>query len=166
MGKLHVLATMLFLATTTFAQTSQTIHPDEDKSKCLDVRGGVFENGTPVQIYDCNGTPAQQWESMNLDTGFGRSFIRLAGQNFCLDAGSNPYFSKGVKLKIWECYDLLQQNWLYSQNSGKISLRGVSDGFSDFCIDVPDGRFENSNQVQMWECRGSIANPNQKWSFE
>ncbi|MDP9799736.1 serine/threonine protein kinase [Catenuloplanes nepalensis] len=29
--------------------------------KCLDVTGGIFDNGTPVQLYDCNGTPAQKW---------------------------------------------------------------------------------------------------------
>ena len=28
--------------------------------KCLDVTGGIFDNGTPVQLYDCNGTPAQK----------------------------------------------------------------------------------------------------------
>ncbi|KAG6917047.1 hypothetical protein DXG01_004099 [Tephrocybe rancida] len=37
------------------------IHPNGDKSKCLDIRGGVIANGTAVQIYDCNGTKAQQW---------------------------------------------------------------------------------------------------------
>ncbi|KAG6917046.1 hypothetical protein DXG01_004098 [Tephrocybe rancida] len=37
------------------------IHPNGDKSKCLDIRGGVIANGTAVQIYDCNGSKAQQW---------------------------------------------------------------------------------------------------------
>ena len=27
------------------------IHPNGDKTKCLDVRGGVVENNTPVQMY-------------------------------------------------------------------------------------------------------------------
>ncbi|MEV6118438.1 ricin-type beta-trefoil lectin domain protein, partial [Streptomyces sp. NPDC052109] len=29
--------------------------------KCLDVAGANSADGTPVQLYDCNGTNAQQW---------------------------------------------------------------------------------------------------------
>uniref|UniRef100_UPI003B63C1AC ricin-type beta-trefoil lectin domain protein n=1 Tax=Streptomyces sp. NRRL S-325 TaxID=1463899 RepID=UPI003B63C1AC len=29
--------------------------------KCVDVAGGAVANGTAVQLYDCNGTAAQQW---------------------------------------------------------------------------------------------------------
>ncbi|MDR7278884.1 serine/threonine protein kinase [Catenuloplanes atrovinosus] len=29
--------------------------------KCLDVTGGGTTNGVPIQIHDCNGTPAQKW---------------------------------------------------------------------------------------------------------
>ena len=28
---------------------------------CVDVRGAIFANFTPVQVYTCNGTNAQQW---------------------------------------------------------------------------------------------------------
>src|SRR6185436_17601079 len=30
-------------------------------NKCMDVAGANSADGTPVQIYDCNGTAAQQW---------------------------------------------------------------------------------------------------------
>ncbi|KAF6741660.1 hypothetical protein DFP72DRAFT_1054844 [Ephemerocybe angulata] len=37
-------------------------HPTFDHiEKCIDVQGGILANGTPVQLYDCNGTPAQNW---------------------------------------------------------------------------------------------------------
>ena len=29
--------------------------------KCVDVAGAANANGTPVQLYDCNGTNAQRW---------------------------------------------------------------------------------------------------------
>ncbi|KAH6906254.1 G-X-X-X-Q-X-W domain-containing protein [Coprinopsis sp. MPI-PUGE-AT-0042] len=141
---------------------SQVIHPDGDKSKCLDVRGAVFENGTPVQIYDCNGSAAQKWV---FNVGSPHVPVRLAGTNFCLDAGSNPYNSQGVKLKIWDCYDgLLQQDWYHSPANGKIVLSQIRAGINGFCLDVTDGRFENSNEVQVWECTEN--NANQKWTIE
>ncbi|KAG9222097.1 hypothetical protein CCMSSC00406_0009292 [Pleurotus cornucopiae] len=51
-----------------------TVHPDNNYSKCLDVRGGVQENGTLVQLHDCNGSKAQKWvetSSLMLMYGFG-----------------------------------------------------------------------------------------------
>ncbi|MFE1930906.1 ricin-type beta-trefoil lectin domain protein [Streptomyces sp. NPDC059474] len=29
--------------------------------KCVDVAGANSANGTPIQLYDCNGSAAQQW---------------------------------------------------------------------------------------------------------
>ncbi|EAU88001.2 G-X-X-X-Q-X-W domain-containing protein [Coprinopsis cinerea okayama7 len=58
--------------------------PNGNTRKCMDVRGNALENGTPVQIYDCNDTDAQRWL-----LSFGSTQVRLAGTNFCLDAGSN-----------------------------------------------------------------------------
>ena len=86
---------------TAMAPPTFQIHPNGNKNKCLDVRGAVFENNTPVDMsaifslslflrdnnvffrYDCNGTRAQDWWIFN-----GSTKVRLAGTNFCLDAGT------------------------------------------------------------------------------
>ncbi|KAG6840324.1 hypothetical protein C0991_007437 [Blastosporella zonata] len=82
-----------------------TLHPNGNAVKCLDVRGAVYANGTPVQMYvleykanlftstytystfrfsyDCNGTGAQKWQLQR-----GSTKVRVAGTNLCLDAGS------------------------------------------------------------------------------
>ena len=86
------------------------LHPDGDVNKCLDVRGGMFVNGTPVQMYvaiaiprspiahrslplfsypfdnsfDCNNSPAQKWAISD-----GNTKVQVFGTNFCLDAGSS-----------------------------------------------------------------------------
>ncbi|KIM35511.1 carbohydrate-binding module family 13 protein [Hebeloma cylindrosporum] len=89
----------------------RSISPVRSTSKCLDVRGGVLANGTPVQIYDCNGTGAQKWVIKR-----GGQQIRLSGTSFCLDAGSNP--ASGVAMKIWTCYDnLAAQQWTYTPDN-------------------------------------------------
>ena len=84
--------------------SGQAIHPNGDDSKCLDVRGAVFANGTPVQMsvhsnsvllpisvtkhysYDCNGTNAQKWIINRANTK-----VQVAGTNYCLDAGSSTH---------------------------------------------------------------------------
>ncbi|KAF8966640.1 G-X-X-X-Q-X-W domain-containing protein [Flammula alnicola] len=93
------------------------IHPNSNDLKCLDVRGAIFANGTPVQIYDCNGTGAQKWFYVR-----GSTKVQLAGTNFCLDAGSSP--ANGVGLKLWQCYSgLAAQQWYYTDDN-RIALEG------------------------------------------
>jgi len=117
----------------------------------LDVRGAVLANGTPVQIFDCNGTPAQQWV-----IGLGEGPVVLAGTNFCLDAGSAP--ANGVGMKIWECFSALPaQDWFYTTDQ-RIALNGQG-----FCLDLTNGSLTNSNQVQTWKCTDNDVN--QVWGI-
>ena len=39
-----------------------------------------------IYSYDCNGTPAQDWDVVN-----GKTQIRVHGTNFCLDAGNSAF---------------------------------------------------------------------------
>ncbi|KIM35510.1 carbohydrate-binding module family 13 protein [Hebeloma cylindrosporum] len=129
-----------------FAPTPDALHPNGNNKKCLDVRGAVFANGTPVQIYDCNQTPAQQWVIRR-----GNTRVRLAGTNFCLDAGSSP--ANGVELKIWECFsNLPAQEWVYTDDN-RIALEGQG-----FCVDLTGGDLTNGNPVQEWKCTDFDAN--------
>lgn len=105
-------------ATSTSSQPATTgvaIHPVGNRNKCLDVAGNTRADGTAVEyarlfplcrlhatylclysLYDCNDTAAQKWTFTRGATG---GQIRLAGSNYCLDAGSNP--GNGIKMKIW-----------------------------------------------------------------
>jgi len=126
-------------------------HPNNINSKCLDVKGAVFANGTPVQIFDCNGSKAQQWIYNNGNTKF-----QLAGTNFCLDATSGTP-ADGTKMKIWQCYDNLPaQAWFYS-SSRTLKLQSANE-----CLDLPNGFTTNANQLQVFQCfQGST---NQIWT--
>ncbi|KAF9456845.1 ricin B lectin domain-containing protein [Collybia nuda] len=96
---------------------ANAIHPNGNSNKCLDVKGTVFQNGTPVQIYDCNGTQAQKWAVQR-----GNTKVKLSGTNYCLDAGSTP--GKGVGMKIWQCYDNLPALVWYYTDDNRIALTG------------------------------------------
>ncbi|KAF8914423.1 carbohydrate-binding module family 13 protein [Gymnopilus junonius] len=116
----------------------------------MDVRGAVYANGTPVQIYDCNGTGAQKWVLNR-----GSTKVKVFGQNFCLDAGSSP--ANGVGMKIWQCYDDLRaQQWYYGPDNS-LTLDGTA-----FCLDLTNGVLTNSNQLQTWQCYS--GNGNQIWT--
>ncbi|KAF8060712.1 carbohydrate-binding module family 13 protein [Lyophyllum atratum] len=148
-------APLLAFAAGAPGDASHNIHPNGDTSKCLDVRGGIFADGTPVQIYDCNHTKAQQWSLYSLTAG---DIIAIHGTNFCLDAGSNPV--SGVGMKIWTCYTnpkIPAQKWVYTADH-RIALEGKGQ-----CLDLTNGVHVNSNQVQTWQC--SDNNNNQVWTL-
>ncbi|RDB27192.1 Endo-1,4-beta-xylanase A [Hypsizygus marmoreus] len=126
------------------------LHPNGNTKKCVDVRGAAFANGTPVQIYDCNGTPAQKWVINRANTK-----VKLANTNFCLDAGSNP--ANAVGMKIWTCYDNLPaQAWYYTDDN-RIAVTGRG-----LCLDLTNGVLTNSNRLQTWWCTDN--NKNQVWT--
>ncbi|KAJ9110960.1 hypothetical protein QFC20_002726 [Naganishia adeliensis] len=142
-------------ATSTSSQPASTgvaIHPTGNRNKCLDVAGNTRADGTAVDLYDCNDTAAQKWVFTRGTTG---GQIRLAGSNYCLDAGSNP--GNGIKMKIWTCYaGLGPQTWTFGTD-GRIRLPSA-----DQCLDVTDGSFTNFNVMQTWQC--SSGNTNQQWA--
>ncbi|MGW7412135.1 glycosyl hydrolase family 18 protein [Streptomyces sp. NPDC054863] len=115
--------------------------------KCLDVRSGSSENGTPVQIYDCNGSDAQRW------TLPGDGTVRALGK--CLDVASSGT-ANGTLTQLWECNGSNAQKW---RPGGNEELRNPG---SDRCLDVPSGVAENGRQVQIYDCNGSDA---QRWKL-
>ncbi|KAH6890223.1 carbohydrate-binding module family 13 protein [Coprinopsis sp. MPI-PUGE-AT-0042] len=133
------------------------IHPSGNTTKCLDVRGAVFANGTPVQIYDCNETEAQMWVFTEAQTGY---LIQLANTGFCLD--SVIALPNGHPMKLWDCYFYLpQQQWGATDNN-LIKLFNLQYAPDGVCLDLTEGRLDNANVVQTWEC--SPNNPNQVWT--
>ncbi|KIJ34538.1 carbohydrate-binding module family 13 protein [Sphaerobolus stellatus SS14] len=122
------------------ASIPRAIHPLGIPGKCLDVQGNVQADGTPVQVFDCNGSAAQQWL-----IGPGNTQVRLAGTNFCLDAGSNP--ASGIPMKIWQCFDgLPQQSWFYTDDE-RIAVTNQG-----LCLDVPNGNLANGQVLQTFTC--------------
>ncbi|KAL4265377.1 Carbohydrate-binding module family 13 protein [Pleurotus pulmonarius] len=143
--------TVRFCPTQAFPTDGRLLHPSSDRNKCLDVRGNVQSNGTPVQIYDCNGSPAQSWVIHP-----GSTNVQLKGTNFCLDAGSSP--GNGVGMKVWQCFDNLPaQQWFFTDDN-RIALENQG-----LCLDLTNGNLTNGNQVQTWQCTDN--NNNQAWFF-
>ncbi|TFK37931.1 ricin B lectin domain-containing protein [Crucibulum laeve] len=133
-----------------FGNQGVAIHPNGNLDKCLDYRGRVFGNGVPVQIFDCLGSTGQRWHISR-----GSTKVKLANENFCLDAGSSP--GNGVGMKLWQCYDNLPAQQWYFTDDDRIALEGKG-----LCLDLPGGDLTNGNQAQTWQCTN--GNLNQVWT--
>ncbi|MER7205191.1 chitinase [Streptomyces sp. CB01635] len=114
--------------------------------KCLDVAGASSANGAAVQLYDCNGTAAQQWTVGSDGT------IRALGK--CLDVTGNST-ANGAKLQLWDCTGGSNQKWSVSAAGDIVNQQ------ADKCADVTGNTSTNGTPVQIWSCTGAA---NQKWT--
>ncbi|MFI8348015.1 RICIN domain-containing protein [Streptomyces sp. NPDC085596] len=114
--------------------------------KCADVAAASSANGTPVQLYDCNGSAAQQWTVGSDGT------IRALGK--CLDLKDNGT-ADGTVLQLWDCAGGPNQKWVVS------SANDIVNPQANKCLDVTGANSANGTRLQLWTCNGTAA---QKWT--
>ncbi|RSS41227.1 virulence factor [Streptomyces sp. WAC08241] len=117
------------------------------KGMCLDVQGGGKTNGTPVQIYTCNGGAAQEW---TLEGGEEDLHLRNSGSFKCLDVAGNAS-ANGTKIQITDCYSTKGQSWKADVRAPSV-LKSLTTGK---CLDLSS--FTKSTDVRLWDCKDTSA---------
>ncbi|GAA4706112.1 lectin [Phytohabitans rumicis] len=115
--------------------------------KCMDVAGAGTANGTPVQLYACNGTAAQQW------TRGADGTLRALGK--CLDI-AGPSTADGAQTHLWDCHGGTSQQWTYTAG------RDLTSVYAGKCLDVTGNSSADGTRLQIWTCTGGA---NQKWTL-
>ncbi|MEO3855747.1 ricin-type beta-trefoil lectin domain protein [Acrocarpospora sp. B8E8] len=115
--------------------------------KCIDVAGASSADGTPVQLYTCNGTAAQQW------TRPGDGTLRALGK--CLDLVSHGT-ANGTQAQLWTCTGAPNQQWTYT------AARDLVNPAANKCLDVTGNTSTDATRLQIWTCTGAA---NQKWNL-
>ncbi|MFP2923864.1 ricin-type beta-trefoil lectin domain protein [Pyxidicoccus sp. 3LG] len=114
--------------------------------KCLDVPNSNFSDGVRVQMWDCNGTNAQQW------TIDGRKF-RIGGK--CLDvAGAST--ANGTPIQIANCSTNPAQDFVVSAAGDLVSY------LANKCVDIEGFNPNSGAKLILYECTGAS---NQKWDY-
>ncbi|MFI5591297.1 ricin-type beta-trefoil lectin domain protein [Amycolatopsis sp. NPDC051758] len=114
--------------------------------KCLDVANASSANGAAVQLYDCNGSGAQQWTVGTDGT------IRALGK--CLDV-TGQSTADGAQLQLWDCGGTANQRWAAT------AARDIVGAASSKCLDATGNSSANGTRLQIWTCTGAA---NQKWN--
>lgn len=115
--------------------------------KCLDVAGAATADGTPVQLYSCNGTAAQRWTLAADGT------VRALGK--CLDV-TGAGTADGTKVQLHTCNGTGAQRWSYDPGT-----HDVVNTAAGRCLDVTGGSSADGTRTQIWTCTGGA---NQKWT--
>ncbi|MFI5527081.1 ricin-type beta-trefoil lectin domain protein [Kitasatospora sp. NPDC051853] len=114
--------------------------------KCLDLDGGTTQDGTPVQLYDCNQWPPSQTWTYGTD-----STVTIAGK--CLDVAGQAV-TNGSPVHLWTCNGGDNQKWTQQADG---TLRGTQSGL---CLDVPGATTANRTHLALWTCN---SGNNQRW---
>jgi chitinase len=114
--------------------------------KCVDVAAASSANGTAVQLYDCNGTGAQQWTVGTDGT------VRALGK--CMDVASAGT-ADGSLVQLYDCNGTAAQAWQHQAN-GELVNTG-----SGKCLDATGPSSANGTRLQIWTCFDSA---NQQWT--
>jgi hypothetical protein len=117
-----------------------------ESGRCIDVPGANPADGNRLQVYDCNGTGAQQWTIGSDGT------VRALGK--CMDvAGAGT--ANGTAVQLYTCNGTNAQRFTFTA-AGDLVNTG-----SNKCVDVAGHGTANGSPLQIWDCTGGA---NQKWT--
>jgi hypothetical protein len=115
---------------------------------CVDDRSASTANFNPVQVYTCNGTPAQQWTVVQAG-----STLHALGK--CLDINGGGT-ADGTTVDLYDCNRTAAQVFIPQSNG---SLYNPQSGK---CLDDTGWSTTPGTQLEIWDCTG---NANQQWAL-
>ena len=112
--------------------------------KCLDDNGDGTADGNKIQLWDCNGTDAQNWTYRD------GQLVGPGGK--CLDVQWNNQ-ANGTIVQLYSCNGTDAQKWTMTNNT-IVSAGG-------YCLDATGFGTANGTQLEIWGCTGG---DNQRWT--
>jgi hypothetical protein len=114
--------------------------------ECIDIPHQQTDDGTPVSLFNCHGSPNQQW---TIASG------QITGMSgVCLDVmGSAP--NDGAQIIIVHCNGRDSEKWTLAN--------GQIVGMGGKCIDVVGGHAQDHATLIIATCTSS---PSQQWSVQ
>lgn len=114
---------------------------------CMDANGGGSGNGTLVQIWQCNGTFAQDWAYNSND----KTIRPTYAMNMCVTAGS-----LGTQLTLYTCDGATSRQWNRGDSG---TFQNVGNGG---CMDAANWGTANGTSIGTWNC--GTGNTAQLWN--
>ncbi|MBB6435951.1 ThuA domain-containing protein [Streptomyces candidus] len=115
--------------------------------KCADVANGASADGTQIQLWTCNQSPAQKWTRHSDDT------LRALGK--CMDV-SGGGSADGTKIQLYGCNASGAQKWVHQADG---TLKNPQSGK---CLDAAGVSSADGTRLHLWTCH---TGANQKWAL-
>ena len=137
-----------------------TIRAIGDKTKAVDISGGVYnaQDGTNIQIWANNNTGAQRWYIS--DTGGGYFTVTNLQSGKALDVTARST-ENGANIHAWKANNTCAQRWKILKNKDE-SITFIST-CSNKVLDVAAGSMKNGANIQLYTANNTKA---QRWDLE
>ncbi|WP_433062538.1 ricin-type beta-trefoil lectin domain protein [Dactylosporangium sp. CS-033363] len=132
-------------STTTPPPTGNALRGNES-GRCIDVPSANPVDGARLQIWDCNGTGAQQWTIGSDGT------VRALGK--CMDAAAAGT-ANGTAIQLYTCNGTGAQRFTLTAAGDLVNIN------ANKCVDAAAHGTANGTKLQLWDCNGAA---NQKWA--
>ena len=119
--------------------------PTCSAGKCVDVPGANGVDGQYLNLWECNGTAAQNW------TFPGDGTIRAFG--LCMDVAWGST-ADGAVVQLANCSGNPAQQWVLTSAGDLVNPQ------ANKCLDVTGWNSANGTRLETWTCTGGA---NQKW---
>ncbi|SNY64390.1 glycoside hydrolase family 16 protein [Paractinoplanes atraurantiacus] len=114
--------------------------------RCVDIPNANPADGARLQMWDCNGSAAQQWTANSDGT------MRAMGK--CMDPAGGA-LANGTPIQLVTCNGNPVQRFTLSAAGDLVNVS------ANRCVDIKDVNPNNGAQLQLWDCGGTA---NQKWT--
>ncbi|XVU27988.1 family 16 glycosylhydrolase [Actinoplanes sp. CA-054009] len=114
--------------------------------RCIDIPSANPVDGARLQMWDCNGSAAQQWAAN------GDGTMRAMGK--CMDPAGGA-LANGTPIQLVTCNGNPVQRFTLSAAGDLVNVS------ANRCVDIKDVNTANGAQLQLWDCAGTA---NQKWA--
>ena len=130
-----------------------------NNKKVVDISGGVknAKNGTNIQLFDSNGTEAQQWKIQANSDGTYTIINPATKKVLDVEAGST---SDGANIQLYESNGTCAQKWKIVKGEGDNYT--IYSACSGRVIDVSAGGTANGTNIQIFAPNNTKA---QKWKL-
>ncbi|MEJ2045943.1 MAG: RICIN domain-containing protein [Reinekea sp.] len=118
--------------------------------RCADVTDWGTDNGTDIQIWDCDDHNNQEWKAKATSNGY--YSLESKHSNKCLDVYGYKT-SQGASIKQWTCQGNPNQEWLpVAKGNGYFHLRARH---SELCLGLSGNATDNGTKLVQSSCSGS-----------
>ncbi|MFE0590379.1 ricin-type beta-trefoil lectin domain protein [Micromonospora echinospora] len=125
-------------------------------NKCIDLNQSLAVAGQPIQLYPCNGTPAQKWTFAPSPNQTNANLGTLSvHDNWCIQPAAN---TAGSAFGVQKCTGVA------GQQVERLSTGQLKHTASGLCAAVKDGNSANSTPIVLATC--SAAAPAQLWEAQ
>lgn len=118
---------------------------------CMDIAAASTADGAQVQEYACNGTAAQSFQLVALDSTYYKIVNTASGK--CIDIAANAT-ANGTKVDQYACNGTTAQAFKFSPSGSGYTVVGKQSGK---CLDVTAASSADGTKIDLYTCNGTNA---------